>query len=99
MSVEAHPATRVAAPDRVRVVRKHHLLVRLTHWANVPLLFGLIATGLAIYWASPVFLHGRDPATGSCDYLADLSIAAARARHDECSPRDLVCDRLTLGPG
>ena len=47
------------APDRtVPIVRKHHALVRLTHWVNVPLLFGLIASGLAIYWAAPVF-HAR----------------------------------------
>jgi thiosulfate reductase cytochrome b subunit len=36
------------------VYRKHHLLVRLAHWSNVPILLGLTLTGLSIYWASPV---------------------------------------------
>jgi thiosulfate reductase cytochrome b subunit len=40
-------------------VPKHHALVRLTHWANVPLLFGLVASGLAIDWAAPVFFKSR----------------------------------------
>src|SRR5262245_35045803 len=40
------PAPRDSDPG-IRVVPKHHALVRLTHWANVPLLLGLIATGLA----------------------------------------------------
>ena len=54
--------TSVDAP--VRVVHKHHALVRLSHWINVPLLLGLIASGLSIYWAAPVFMHARDPVTG-----------------------------------
>src|SRR5438046_974418 len=99
MSVEAHPATRVAAPDRVRVVRKHHLLVRLTHWANVPLLFGLIASGLAIYWAAPVFVHARNPASGSREVLGDLGVAIARMLRDPGGePRFWIYDHLSLGP-
>jgi hypothetical protein len=39
----------------VLVVIKHHPLVRLSHWLNVPLLLGLIASGLSIYRAAPVF--------------------------------------------
>ena len=49
------PTEPPAPPPPARVTPKHHGLVRLTHWANVPLLFLLIATGLAIYWAAPVF--------------------------------------------
>jgi len=60
------------------VVVKHHALVRLSHWLNVPILFGMIVSGLSIYWASPVFLHKPDPVTHSRDYLADLGIAIAR---------------------
>lgn len=37
------------------VVPKHHFLVRLAHWLNIPLLLGLIMTGFSIYWASPVY--------------------------------------------
>src|SRR3954449_6553263 len=60
------------------VVIKHHALVRLSHWLNVPILFGMIVSGLSIYWASPVFLHKMNPVTHSRDYLADLGIAIAR---------------------
>src|SRR2546427_8641459 len=68
-----------AAQETARVVRKHHGLVRLSHWANVPLLLGLIASGLSIYWAAPVFHHPPDPMTGSRDYLKALAPALARA--------------------
>jgi thiosulfate reductase cytochrome b subunit len=60
------------------VVIKHHALVRLSHWLNVPILFAMIVSGLSIYWASPVFVHKPDPITHSRDYLADLGIAIAR---------------------
>jgi thiosulfate reductase cytochrome b subunit len=60
------------------VVPKHHALVRLTHWVNVPLLAVLIASGLSIYWASPVFEHARDSKTGSTDFLADAGIWIVR---------------------
>jgi thiosulfate reductase cytochrome b subunit len=89
------------APDRtVPIVRKHHALVRLTHWANVPLLFGLIATGLAIYWAAPVFKHAPDPVTGSRDYLADLGFALARVfGGGGGAPYNWVYDHFSLGTG
>ncbi|MEP7027947.1 MAG: cytochrome b/b6 domain-containing protein [Candidatus Eisenbacteria bacterium] len=92
---------RPKAPDRtVAVVPKHHALVRLTHWANVPLLFGLIATGLAIYWAAPVFTHAPDPVTGSRDYLADLGILVARLLGDRGgSPPKWVYEHFSLGTG
>jgi len=38
----------------VRVVRRHHLLVRCSHWLNVPILLGLILSGLSICSASQV---------------------------------------------
>jgi thiosulfate reductase cytochrome b subunit len=86
-------------PDRtVRIVPKHHALVRLAHWGNVPLLFGLIATGLAIYWAAPVFTHPPDPVTGSRDYLADLGFAIARLTGDANGAR-WIYDRFSLGTG
>ena len=31
----------------LRVVRRHHLLVRWSHWLNVPVLLGLIMTGVS----------------------------------------------------
>ena len=58
----------------VLVVRRHHLLVRCSHWLNVPILLGLILSGISIYWASPVYQHKPNPQTGSIDTLADLGI-------------------------
>jgi thiosulfate reductase cytochrome b subunit len=83
----------------VRVVPKHHALVRLAHWINVPLLLGLIASGLSIYWAAPVFVHPRDPVTGSRDYLVDAGMVIARALDDPGrDPRHWIYDHLSLGP-
>lgn len=84
-------------PKPVRVVPKHHALVRLTHWVHVPLLLGLIASGLAIYWASPVFHHATDPATGSRDYVKDLSLAIARVLPTSGDPANWIYDHLGLG--
>ncbi len=38
-----------------RLERKHSLITRLTHWANVPILAGMIWSGLLIYWANDVY--------------------------------------------
>lgn len=96
-----HRARRSDAPatgDRVRVVPTHHVLVRLSHWINVPVLFGLIASGLSIYWAAPVFTHRRDPVTGNTEYLADLGTAIARWLHAG-RPYAWIYDHLSLGTG
>ena len=45
------------------VVRRHHLLVRCSHWLNVPILLGLMLSGMSIYWASPVYQQETDPLT------------------------------------
>ena len=85
-------------PRTVRIVRRHHLLVRLAHWANVPLLLGLIASGLSIHWAAPVFTHAVDPVTGSRDLVGDLSVALARLTGDTSgAPRDWIVMHLGLG--
>ena len=83
-----------------RVVVKHHALVRFSHWLNVPLLFGLIATGLSIYWASPVFTHAPDRVTRSTDYLADIGIWVARHAPGLAATREpggWVYDRVGIG--
>ena len=67
-------ARTTAPPPPVRVARKHHLLVRVSHWLNVLLLTGLIASGVSIYWASPVYQHDPDPQSGNSDYFADAGI-------------------------
>jgi thiosulfate reductase cytochrome b subunit len=87
---------------RVQVVRKHHLLVRWSHWLNVPLLLGLILSGISIYWASPVYQHKPDLQTGNFDYLADAGIwicAHVPGLHHYSSPPDWVYNHMSLGPG
>jgi len=64
----------------VRVVRRHHLLVRWSHWLNVPVLLGLILSGVSTYWASPVYQHKPDPFTGNVDLLADVGIWTAEQK-------------------
>jgi thiosulfate reductase cytochrome b subunit len=84
----------------MRVVPKHHALVRLAHWVNVPVLLGLIASGIAIYWAAPVFVHPRDPVTQSRDYLVDLGAFIAGLLRDRGGdPRFWIYDHLSLGTG
>lgn len=92
------PAMKPGPEGPVRVVPKHHALVRLSHWINLPLVLGLIASGLAIYWAAPVFQHPPDPVTHSRDYLSDAGIAIARVLEDRGgNPRDWVYDHFSLG--
>jgi thiosulfate reductase cytochrome b subunit len=86
----------------VRVVRRHDLLVRVSHWLNLPILLGLILSGISIYWASPVYKHKPNPQTGSFDFLADVGIwicAYVPGLHQYSSPPDWVYNHLSLGPG
>ena len=80
-AAEAARAARAArAAERVRVADKHDGFVRAAHWAHVPLLFGLILTGLAIYWAAPVFRHAPTPGNPRGDWFVDIGHAlGARA--------------------
>jgi len=71
MAVAAKPVT--GARETIRVARKHHILVRISHWLNIPLLIGMGLTGISIYWASPVYHHAPD-AQGNTDYLADIGV-------------------------
>lgn len=96
----AEPKTGTPPGAPRRIVPKHHVLVRLAHWVNVPVLLGLVASGLAIYWAAPVFVHPRDPVTQSRDYLLDLGAAIAGTLHDRGGdPRSWIYDHLSLGTG
>lgn len=58
----------IPSTETILVVRKHHWLVRLTHWLNIPFLLGLGLSGLSIYAISPVYHHAPD-AQGSTDYF------------------------------
>jgi len=85
-----------------RVVPKHHALVRITHWANVPLLAGMILSGLSIYWASPVVRHAPDARTGSTDYFADLgywAVAHVPGQKRDPEPQFWFYDHFSLGHG
>jgi len=64
----------------VGVVRRHHLLVRWSHWLNVPVLLGLILSGVSTYWASPVHQHKPEPFSGNVDLLADVGIWTAEQK-------------------
>jgi hypothetical protein len=58
----------------VLVAKRHHLLVRWSHWLNVPILLGLILSGISTYWSSPTYQHKPDPVTGNFDVPADIGI-------------------------
>jgi thiosulfate reductase cytochrome b subunit len=86
----------------VLVVRRHHLLVRCSHWLTVPILLGLVLSGVSIYWASPVYQHKPNPQTGSFDPLADVGIwisSHVPGLQQYSSPPNWVYNHLSLGPG
>ena len=94
----ARPAAQAArAAEPVPVAKQHHALVRVTHWAHVPLLMLLIASGLAIYWAAPVFRHAPTPGNGRGDYLIDAGRALGPVFGAEGDTRTWVYQRISLG--
>ena len=89
-------------PPGVLVARKHHFLVRWSHWLNVPLLLGLIISGISIYWSSPIYQHKPDPVTGNFDVAADIGIwicAHIPSQRHYASPPDWLYNHISLGPG
>jgi thiosulfate reductase cytochrome b subunit len=99
---QATAASTLQEKPGVLVAKKHHLLVRWSHWLNGPLLLGLILSGISIYWASPVYQHKPDPQTGNFDYMADIGIwicAHVPGLHHYSSPPDWVYNHIGLGPG
>lgn len=52
---EAEPEPPPAAPARRPLVKRHHGIVRVTHWLNAVLLAGMVMSGLQIYHAFPHF--------------------------------------------
>jgi thiosulfate reductase cytochrome b subunit len=95
-------ATDARAPrTRALVVCRHHILVRISHWLTIPLLLGLILSGISIYWASPVYQHNPDPQSGTFDYFADAGIwicAHIPWLHNYADPEDWVYNHISLGP-
>ena len=69
---------------------------------NVPLLLGLVLSGISIYWSSPVYQHKPDPDTGNFDVAADIGIwicAHVPGQHHYASPPDWIYNHISLGPG
>ena len=98
------PTTTSTLPHQphVLVVKRHHLLVRWSHWLNVPILVGLILSGISIYWASPIYQHKPDPFTGNFDVAADFGIwicAHLPGLNHYSSPADWIYNHMSLGPG
>jgi hypothetical protein len=99
---EAICTSRLPERPGVLVAKRHHLLVRWSHWLNVPILGGLILSGISIYWSSPIYQHKPDPLTGDFDVAADIGIwicAHVPGMHHYSRPPDWVYNHLSLGPG
>jgi thiosulfate reductase cytochrome b subunit len=98
---EAISTSTLAERPGVLVARRHHLLVRWSHWLNVPILLGLILSGISIYWATPIYQHKPDPLTGNFDVAADIGIwicAHVPGLQHYNSPPDWVYNHFSLGP-
>ena len=99
---ESNSASTLPVHPGVLVVKRHHLLVRWSHWLNVPLLLALILSGISIYWSSPIYQHKPDPDTGNFDVAADIGIwicAHVPGQHRYASPPDWLYNHTSLGPG
>jgi thiosulfate reductase cytochrome b subunit len=99
---EPNSASTLPVQPGVLVVKRHHLLVRWGHWLNVPLLLGLVLSGISIYWSSPIYQHKPDPVTGNFDVTADIGIwicAHVPGQRHYASPPDWVYNHMSLGPG
>lgn len=99
---ESSTTSTLLVQPSVLVVKRHHILVRCSHWLNVPLLFGLILSGISIYWASPVYQHEPDPITGNFDVAADIGMwicTHAPGQRHYSGPPDWLYNHMSLGPG
>src|SRR6266850_3198343 len=99
---EQNSTSTLPAQPGVRVAKKHHLLVRWSHSLNVPILLGLILSGISIYWASPIYRHKADPISGNVDVAADIGIwicAHVPGLRHCSSPPDWIYNHMSLGPG
>jgi thiosulfate reductase cytochrome b subunit len=99
---ESNATSTLLEQPGVLVVNRHHLLVRCSHWLNIPLLLGLILSGISIYWSSPVYQHKPDPNTGNFDVTADIGIwicVHVPGQHHYANPPDWIYNHMSLGSG
>ena len=101
---DCEPNSTSTSPEQpgVLVVRKHHFPVRWSHWLNIPILLGLMLSGISIYWASQIYQHKPDPNTGNFDVAADIGVwicAHVPGLHHYSNPPDWVYNHMSLGPG
>jgi thiosulfate reductase cytochrome b subunit len=99
---EPNSTSTLRIQPRVLLVKRHHIPVRWSHWLNVPLLLGLVLSGISIYWSSPIYQHKPDPATGNFDVAADIGIwicAHVPGQHHYVNPPDWIYNHVSLGPG
>jgi thiosulfate reductase cytochrome b subunit len=99
---EPNSTSTLPAQPGVLVVKRHHILVRWSHWLNVPLLFCLVLSGISIYWSSPIYQHKPDPVTGNFDVAADIGIwicAHVPGQHHYARPPDWLYNHISLGAG
>src|SRR5260370_19576358 len=98
---DCEPKSTSTLPEQpgVLVVRKHHFLVSWSHWLSVPILLGLILSGISIYWASPIYQHKPDPNTGNTDVVADIGVwicAHVPGLHHYSSPPDWIYNHMSF---
>lgn len=89
-----------------KVVRKHHILVRITHWLNIPLLLVLGWTGMSTYWAAPVYKHTDSSLwpskDGQSDYVVNIGHWAVKHvpfQSHYTDPDNWVYNHFSLGGG
>jgi len=83
----------------VLVAKKHYLLVRWSHWLNVPILVGLILSGMSIYWASPSINTSqiRIRETSMWRRILESGYAATPGLHHYSSPPNWLYNHISLG--
>jgi thiosulfate reductase cytochrome b subunit len=82
----------------IKIITKHHLLVRIAHWTNIPTSLGLVLSGLSIYWASPVIkIPTKDGNKDIFEIIGAIAIKYLPGQTD--SARNWFYNHFALGSG